>query len=132
MGEWLFVLFLLMMVIILAAWAVTIEKQYRRKMAARQKKQRAVTEENAKRWSEKYVEPMDGWEFPENDGWEYPVPSGEFIRSWYLNMDVMEEGVSELGTRYRILKDNDTGVIYYSDRGGMTPLVKDYRRARYV
>lgn len=130
MGEWLFVLFLLVMVIILAAWAVTIEKQYRRKMAARQKKQRAAAEE--KRWREKYIEPMNGWEFPENDGWEYPFPSGEFIRSWYLNMDVMEEGVSELGTRYRILKDNDTGVIYYSDRGGMTPLVKDYRRARYA
>ena len=68
----------------------------------------------------------------EKDAWDAYFPSGKFMRSWYLNMDVLEEGVTGLGSRYRILRDNDTGVLYYADRNGMSVIVKDYRRTRYA
>lgn len=68
----------------------------------------------------------------EKDAWDSYFPSGKFMRSWYLNMDVIEEGVTALGSRYRILRDNDTGVLYYADRNGMSVIVKDYQRTRYA
>ena len=68
----------------------------------------------------------------EQDAWRCHFPSGKFMRSWYLNMDVLEEGVTELGSRYRILRDNDTGILYYADRMGMSVIVKDYARTRYA
>ena len=68
----------------------------------------------------------------DKDAWDVYFPSGKFTRSWYLNMDVIEEGVTGLGSRYRILRDNDTGVLYYADRNGMSVIIKDYRRTRYA
>ena len=119
-GEWFVVAVLFVLTMILAAWVVAIEKERKRRLAKTKAKERHQQQERSE------------WVFPENDGWEFPCSSGEFIKSWYLKMDILEEGLSELGTRYRILKDNDTGVLYYYDRVGMTPLVKDYARTRYA
>lgn len=133
--EYLFLGFLVVMVVLLSAWLVIIEKNRRAALAKRVRAESKGTQtkkSSEKAQNPKFVEPIPGWEFPENDGWEYPFATGKFIKSWYLDMDVLEEGISELGSRYRILKDNDTGVIYFYDRSGMTPLVKDYRRMRYA
>ena len=155
LGQYVFLGFLFVMVTILTAWLIMIEKNRRvieakKKCASTGKRTQTRKSARANRAGDsandyangfandsegvnpKFVEPMSDWEFPENDGWEYSFPSGKFIDSWYLNMDVLEEGISELGSRYRILKDNDTGVIYFYDRSGMAPLVKDYRRMRYA
>ena len=67
-----------------------------------------------------------------DDVWNESFPAGPFVKSYYLNMDVIDEGFTAIGSRYRILKDNETGVLYYADRSGMTLLLKDYARTRYA
>ena len=123
-GQWFTVGFLFVLVTVLTAWVVMIERRRKEVLQKRRAKRPATKKATEAREFD--------WSLLEPDGWEHCFPTGKFIKSWYLDMDVLEEGVSELGSRYRILKDNETGVIYFYDRSGMSVLVKDYRRMRYA
>ena len=147
---------LLFLVAILARWAWVIVQDDRQNAKYKRMKEEYQDDLGGKiydyyKWSSKYENrrAMERrrsekqrarkvaleWQMPEvsyDDVWNEPFPSGTFVESHYLNMTVLDEGFTAIGSRYRILKDNETGVLYYADRGGMTALVKDYARTRYA
>lgn len=153
-GDWIFTAILLLIVVVLAriAW-VTVQDE--RWSAAKKRKQEECEQDlgdkiyDYYKWSSKYENRRDmerrrqerhsrshtKWQMPEvryDDVWNESFPAGPFVKSYYLNMDVIDEGFTAIGSRYRILKDNETGVLYYADRSGMTLLLKDYARTRYA
>lgn len=124
--SWLITLFFAGVAMILARVAWAIVQQDRRRASA--KEGNCYTNNDAADATDPEIE----FTKTEKDVWDVNFPSGKFTRSWYLNMDVIEEGTTGLGSKYRILRDNDTGVLYYADRYGMSLIAKDYTRTRYA
>lgn len=151
LGDWVFIALLLFIVMILAR-IVWVSIQDDRRAAARKREEEELRQEedlgskiyDYYKWSSRFKNRRDLQRrraenkgmIPElvyDDIWNEPFPAGkQFVNSSYLNLEVLDEGFTEIGSRYRILKDNETGVLYYADRGGMTLLMKDYARTRYA